>query len=70
MFEIANYEVLLGPYKPRTGQYTNHSLAILATPALIYSMHRLLVVWISVTLTHFHLCSLQDRHSIIEVSTV
>jgi len=35
MFEIAGHEVLLGRYKPHTGRYTNHSLAILAAPALI-----------------------------------
>jgi len=34
----------------------NHAPAILAASALIYSMHRLLVVWIVVA--HFHLCSL------------
>jgi len=45
-----------GPYKPRTGRCTNHAPAILAALALIYSMHRLLVVWISVA--HFHFCSL------------
>jgi len=38
----------------------NHAPAILAAPALIYSMHRLLVVWI--TVAHFHLCSLLDRY--------
>jgi len=51
-----------GPYKPRTshtghtGQCMNHALAIMAAPALIYSTHRVLVVWIVVA--HFHLCSL------------
>ena len=37
-----------GPYKPRTGRCMNHITAILAGPVLIYSMHRLLVVWIIV----------------------
>jgi len=46
----------------------NHAPAILAAPALIYSMHRLLVVWIIVT--HFHLCSLLDRCTVLEVWVV
>ena len=60
-----------GPYKPRTGhtgrtgQCMNHAPAILAAPALIYSTHRLLVVWIIVV--HFHLCSLLDRYTALEV---
>jgi len=28
----------IGPYKPRTGPCMNHALAILAAPALIYSI--------------------------------
>jgi len=35
-----------GPYKPRTGrtcQCMNHAPAIVAAPALIYSMHRMFV---------------------------
>jgi len=43
----------------------NHALAILAAPALIYSTHWLLVVWIIVV--HFHLCSLLDRYTALEV---
>ena len=57
-----------GLYKPRTGRTgrcMNHAPAILAAPALIYSTHRLLVVWIIVA--HFHLCSLLDRYTILEL---
>jgi len=63
-----------GLYKPRTGHTgrtggcMNHSPAILAAPALIYSTHRLLVVWIIAT--HFHFCSLLDRYTILEVWAV
>ena len=63
-----------GPYKPRTshtsrtGRCMNHAPAILAAPALVYSMHRLLVVWISVA--HFHLCSLLDRYTVLDVWAV
>jgi len=66
-----------GLYKPRTGRtghtgctgrYMNHASAILAAPALIYSMHRLLVVGIIVA--HFHLYSLRDRYTILEVWAV
>ena len=66
-----------GLYKPRTGRTghtgrtgrcMNHAPAILAAPALIYSTHRLLVVWIIVV--HFHLCSLLDRYTALEVWTV
>jgi len=42
--------------------------SILAGPALIYSTHRLLVVWIIVT--HFHLCSLLERYTVLEVWAV
>jgi len=44
-----------GPYKPRTGHTCctghcmNHAPALLAAPALIYSTHRVLVVWIIIT---------------------
>ena len=38
MFEIAEREVPLGPYKPRTGQGMNHAQAILAAPA-VYCIH-------------------------------
>jgi len=54
-----------GLYKPRTGRFMNHAPAILAAPALIYSKHRLFVVWIIVV--HFHLCSLLDRYTTLEV---
>ena len=69
-----------GPYKPRTGctdhtgrtsQCMNHTPAILAVPALIYSTHRGLVVWI--TVAHFHLCSLLgtlSRYTVLEVWAV
>ena len=57
-----------GLYKPRTGRCMNHPSAILAAPALIYSTHRLLVVWIIVA--HFHLYSLLDRYTVLEVSAV
>jgi len=63
-----------GPYKPRTGrtgQRMNHAPAILAALALIYSMHRVLVVWIIVA--HFHLCSLLgmvSRYTLLEVWAV
>jgi len=49
----------------------NHALAIVATPALIYSMHQVSVVWIIVA--HFHLCSLLgmlSRYTILEVWAV
>jgi len=52
----------------RTGRCMNHAPAILAAPALIYSTHRLLAVWIIVA--HFHLCSLLDRYTALEVSVV
>jgi len=65
MFEIAEREVPLGPYKPRTGRCMNHAPVTLAAPALISSIHRLLVLWIIAA--HFHLCSLLDRHTILEV---
>jgi len=45
-----------GPYKPRTSRSTKWMNNAPAIPALIYSMHRMLVVWIIVA--HFHLCSL------------
>ena len=54
-----------GLYKLCTGQCMNHAPAILAAPALIYSTHWLLVVCIIVA--HFHLCSLLDRYTILEV---
>jgi len=60
-----------GPYKPRTsrtGQCMNRASAILATSALVYSTHRVLVVWIIVA--YFHLCSLLGtlcRHTMLEV---
>jgi len=51
---------IAGPYKQRTGhtgQCMHHAPALLAAQALIYSMHRVLVVWIIVA--HFFLlCSL------------
>ena len=62
------------PYKPRTGrtghtsQCMNHAPAILAAPALIYSMHRVFIVWIIVA--HFHLCSLLgtvSHYTVLEV---
>jgi len=62
------YLQLSGLYKPcsgrtnHTGWCMNHAPAILATPALIYSTHRLLVVWIIVA--HFYLCSLLDRYAV------
>jgi len=62
--------ILRGLYKPRTGRTghtgrcMNHAPAILAAPALIYIMHQL-VVWIIVV--HFHLCSLLDRYTVLEV---
>jgi len=46
----------------------NHASAVLAAPALIYSTHRLLVVWIIVA--HFNLCSLLDRYTVLEVWAV
>ena len=50
----------------------NHAPAASAggwtAPALIYSTHRLLVVWIIVV--HFHLCSLLDRYTALEVWAV
>jgi len=63
-----------GLYKPRTGhtgrtgRWMNHAPAILAAPALIYSMHRLLVIWIIVV--HFHLCSLLNSYTALEVWAV
>jgi len=62
---VVNY---IGLYKPCTGQWMNRVPAILAAPALIYSTHRLLVVWIIVA--HFHLCSLLDRYTVLEVWAV
>ena len=46
----------------------NHAPATLAALALIYSIYWLLVVWIIVA--HFHLCSLLDRYTVLEVSAV
>ena len=46
----------------------NHAPAILAAPDLIYSTHRLSVVWI--TVAHFHFCSLLDRYTVLEVWAV
>jgi len=43
----------------------NHASAILATLVLIYSTHRLLVVWIIVAI--FHLCSLVGCYTVLEV---
>ena len=60
-----------GLYKPRTGRTggcVNHAPAILAAPALIYSTLWLLVVWIIVV--HFHLRSLLDSYTALEVWTV
>jgi len=54
-----------------TSQCMNHAPAILATLALTYSTHWVLVVWIIVT--HFHLCSLLgtlSRYTILEVSAI
>jgi len=49
--------LLIGPYKSRTGRTGQcMNLAILAAPALKYSTHRVLVVWVIVA--NFHLCSL------------
>jgi len=45
----------------------NHAPAILAALALIYSMHRLLVLWI---VAIFHLCSLVGRYTVLEVWAV
>jgi len=70
-------DVAPGLYKPRTshidrtGQCMNHAPAILAAPALIYSTHRLLVVWIIVA--HFCLCSLLGMlscYTVLKVWTV
>ena len=62
----------VSPYKPRTvtrtGHCMNHAPTILAAPALIYSTHRVLGVWIIVA--HFHLCSLlgtMSRYIVLEV---
>jgi len=72
--DISRTGQLADLYKPCTGhtgctgQCMNHAPAILAAPALIYSMHRLLVVWILVV--HFHLCSLLDRCTALEVWAV
>jgi len=52
-------------HAPATGRCMNHAPGILAALALIYSTHRLLVVWIIVV--HFHLCSLLDRYTALEV---
>jgi len=46
----------------------NHAPAILAAPALIYSTHWVLVVWI--VAAHFHHCSLLEtlsRYTMLEV---
>jgi len=65
------YVLLTGLYKPRTGRTgrtggcVNHAPAILAALALIYSTHRLLVVRLIVV--HFHLCSLLDSYTALEV---
>jgi len=72
LFHCTQYQHIRknGLYKPRTGhtgrtgRCMNHAPAILAAPALIYSTHRL-VVWIIVV--HFHLCSLLDRYTALEV---
>jgi len=65
---------LTGPYKSRTGrightgQCMNHAPAILVTPALVYSTHQVLIVWIIVA--HFHLHSLLgtlSRYTVLEV---
>jgi len=63
-----------GPYKPHTvrnGPCMKHAPAILAAPALKYSMHRMLLAWI--TVVFFHFCILlrpQSRYTILEVLTV
>jgi len=67
-FYHIQYELWNGPYKPstgRTGRCMNHAPAILAAPALIYSTHRLLVVWIIVAISH--LCSLVGRYTVLDV---
>ena len=70
----SGHPACIGPDKPRTGctgQCMNHAPAILATPALIYDTHRVLVV--SITVTHFHLCSLlgtQSCYTVLEVWAV
>jgi len=64
----SRYVGLHKPHTGRTGRCMNHAPAILAAPALIYSTHQLLVVWIIVV--HFHLCSLLDRYTALEVWTV
>ena len=49
----------------------NHAPVIVATPALIYSTHWVLVVWIIVA--HFHLCSLPgtlSRYTVLQVWAV
>jgi len=49
----------------------NHAPAILAVPAVVYSMQRVLVAWIIVA--HFHLCSslgTLSRYTVLEVRTV
>jgi len=60
-----------GPYKPRTGRTgrcMNQAPVILAALALIYSTHRLLVVWIIVAIFHLH--SLVGRYTILELRAV
>jgi len=70
MIEVYKISIVLvvdrrGLYKPCTGRCMKHAPAILAAPALVYSTHRLLVVWIIVA--HFHLCSLLDRYTVLEL---
>jgi len=48
-----------------TSRCMNHAPAIFAAPALIYSTHRLLVVWIIVAISH--LCSLVGRYTVLDV---
>jgi len=43
----------------------NHAPAIVAAPALLYSTHCLLVVWIIVAISH--LCSLVGRYTVLDV---
>jgi len=62
---------LCGPYKPRTGQCNAPTILAVAAPSLIYSTHRVLVVWI--VIAHLHLFSSPgtlSHYTILEVSAV
>jgi len=50
-----------------TVQCMNYAPAILTAPALIFSMHRVLVIWIIVA--HFHICTplgTLSRYAVLE----